>query len=181
MKKSKVTRQQLIQLILSHNDSKEDIQELVDVLVEKQIALNINKVTEERLTFGDRASDKLAEVAGSWYFIIGFATFMLLWISLNIYFLSGPFDPYPFILLNLILSSVAAAQAPIIMMSQNRQEDKDRIRSANNYKVDLKSELLLEDLHKKMESIIYSQKVIKEKLNIIENEFDDEKDMVELG
>lgn len=180
-KNNRVTRQQLIQLILSKKDSKDDIQNLVDLLVEKQIALNVNKVTEEKLTMGDRAADKLAEVAGSWNFIIFFIAFMFVWIVINVLMLANAVDPFPFILLNLMLSCVAALQAPIIMMSQNRQEDKDRIRSENNYKVDLKSELLLEDLHKKMDHILYSQKVIKEKLNIIENNTEEDDDLIELA
>jgi uncharacterized membrane protein len=181
-KKARLTRQQLIQLLLSQKDSKKDIEDLVDLLVEKQVSININREMKDKPTLGNMAADKLAEVAGSWYFILAFAGFMLFWIVFNVYWLSKPVDPYPFILLNLMLSCLAAVQAPIIMMSQNRQEYKDRIRSENNYKVDLKSELLLEDLHKKMDRIIYSQKVIKEKLNIIEDYVDgDEEDFVELS
>jgi len=179
VKKNKITRQQLIQLLLTHEDDKSDIQELVDLLFEQQVSLNVNKETEKTFTIGDRASDKLAEFAGSWRFIIGFAVFLAVWIMVNMA-LKTPMDPFPFILLNLILSTMAAIQAPIIMMSQNRQEDKDRIRSQNDYKVNLKSELLLEDLHKKMDKILYSQKVIKEKLNIIEDNMDNDDDFVEL-
>lgn len=170
--KTKITRQKLIQLLLSQKDTKEEIEELVDLLVEKQVSINITKEMNKKATLGEKASDKLAEIAGSWYFIFGFGVFMVIWIMFNIYFLSKPVDPYPFILLNLVLSCLAAIQAPIIMMSQNRQDQKDRIRSEHNYKVDLKSELLLEDLHKKMDRIIYSQKVIKEKLNVIEDYVD---------
>lgn len=181
-KKAKITRQKLIQLLLSQKDSKEDIEALVDLLVEKQVSINVNKEANAKLTIGDKASDKLAEVAGSWHFIIGFGVFMAIWIIFNMYWLNKPVDPYPFILLNLMLSCLAAIQAPIIMMSQNRQEQKDRLRSEHNYKVDLKSELLLEDLHKKMDRILYSQKVIKEKLNIIEDYVDgDDEDFVEIS
>lgn len=181
-KSGRLTRQQLIQLLLSKKDSKDEIQNLVDILVEKQVSININKAVDGKLSIGDRASDQLAAIAGSWKFIIVFLSLMTLWIVTNVYFLTKPVDPYPFILLNLALSCVAAIQAPIIMMSQNRQEAKDRIRSENNYKVDLKSELLLEDLHKKMDHILYSQKVIKEKLNIIETTIEeDDDDFVELA
>lgn len=181
-KKAKITRQKLIQLLLSQKDSKEEIEELVDLLVEKQVSINVNKENNAKLTIGDKASDKLAEVAGSWSFIIGFGVFMAIWIIFNMYWLSKPVDPYPFILLNLMLSCLAAIQAPIIMMSQNRQEQKDRLRSEHNYKVDLKSELLLEDLHKKMDRILYSQKVIKDKLNIIEDYVDgDDDDFIEIS
>ncbi len=181
-KKAKITRQKLIQLLLSQKDSKEEIEELVDLLVEKQVSINVNKESNSKLTMGDRASDKLAEIAGSWYFIIGFGLFMAIWVIFNMYWLNKPVDPYPFILLNLMLSCLAAIQAPIIMMSQNRQEQKDRLRSEHNYKVDLKSEILLEDLHKKMDRILYSQKVIKDKLNIIEDYVDgDDDDFVEIS
>ncbi len=110
-------------------------------------------------------SDKLAEFAGSWVFIIGFGIVLFAWIIANSFILKHPYDPYPFILLNLILSCLAAIQAPIIMMSQNRQEAKDRIRSKNDYKVNLKSELIIEDLHKKIDEL---QKLHQELLNKID-------------
>jgi uncharacterized membrane protein len=176
--KAKITRQKLIQLLLSQKDTKEEIEELVDLLVEKQVSINVTKELNKKITFGQKASDKLAEVAGSWYFIGGFGLFMLFWIIFNIYWLSQPVDPYPFILLNLVLSCLAAIQAPIIMMSQNRQEQKDRLRNEHNYKVDLKSELLLEDLHKKMDRILYSQRTIKDKLNVIEDYVDGDEESV---
>jgi uncharacterized membrane protein len=176
--KAKITRQKLIQLLLSQKDTKEEIEELVDLLVEKQVSINITKELSKKITLGQKASDKLAEIAGSWYFIFGFGLFMFFWIVFNIYWLSKPVDPYPFILLNLVLSCLAAIQAPVIMMSQNRQEQKDRLRNEHNYRVDLKSELLLEDLHKKMDKIIYSQKVIKEKLNVIEDYVDGDEESI---
>lgn len=166
---SKITRQKLIRLLLAQEDTQEEMDQLVDLLVENQVSVNINKELEKKENLGQRASNKLAETAGSWYFIIGFLLFIVFWIVYNIYWLTKPVDPYPFILLNLLLSCLAALQAPIIMMSQNRQNQKDRLRSDHNYKVDLKSELLLEDLHNKMDKIITSQKVIKDKLNIIED------------
>lgn len=110
-------------------------------------------------TFGQSVADKVATFGGSWRFIIIFGVFILLWISLNIYwFANKGFDPYPFILLNLILSCLAAIQAPIIMMSQNRQEDKDRDRSKKDYMINLKSELEVRALHEKIDHMmIYQQ------------------------
>jgi uncharacterized membrane protein len=109
-------------------------------------------------TLGQRVADKVATFGGSWTFIISFVIFLLLWISANVFILSNKgFDPYPFILLNLILSCVAALQAPVIMMSQNRQEEKDRERARNDYMVNLKSELEIRMLHEKLDHLILHQ------------------------
>lgn len=108
------------------------------------------------LTVGQRISDKLAEFGGSWTFILSFGSFMLFWVVLNVVILSSrAFDPFPFILLNLILSCLAALQAPIIMMSQNRQEDRDRRRAESDYKVNLKAELEIRHLHDKMDYLLH--------------------------
>lgn len=109
-------------------------------------------------TLGQRIADRVAAFGGSWTFIISFSLFLLLWITLNIFWLANKgFDPYPFILLNLILSCIAAMQAPVIMMSQNRQEEKDRERAKNDYMVNLKSELEIRMLHEKIDHLILSQ------------------------
>ena len=109
-------------------------------------------------TYGERIADKVAEFGGSWTFIISFSVFLLVWILLNIFWLANKaFDPYPFILLNLILSTIAAMQAPVIMMSQNRQEDKDRDRAKNDYMVNLKAEMEVRMLHEKIDHMIISQ------------------------
>ncbi len=109
-------------------------------------------------TFGQRVADKVATFGGSWTFIISFVVFLLAWIGCNVFILSNKgFDPYPFILLNLILSCVAALQAPVIMMSQNRQEEKDRERAKNDYMVNLKSELEIRMLHEKLDHLILHQ------------------------
>lgn len=101
-------------------------------------------------SFGERIADKVANFGGSWTFILSFLAFLMCWILLNIYWLSDKgFDPYPFILLNLLLSCIAALQAPVIMMSQNRQEDKDRKRAQNDYMINLKAELEIRTLHEK--------------------------------
>ena len=109
-------------------------------------------------TLGQKVADKVASFGGSWTFIISFACFILFWIVVNIVFLVNKgFDPYPFILLNLILSCLAALQAPIIMMSQNRQEEKDRERARNDYMVNLKSELEIRLLHEKIDHLVLHQ------------------------
>ena len=124
----------------------------------KILSEKIEEVIEEQLTFGDRLSDKVASFGGSWKFIIAFFSFMILWIILNVYLLGKKeFDPYPFILLNLLLSCLAAIQAPIIMMSQNRVEAKDRTRSEHDYKINLKSELEIQLLHKKIDHLLIHQ------------------------
>jgi uncharacterized membrane protein len=110
------------------------------------------------LTVGQRIADKVASFGGSWTFIISFGVFISLWIAVNVYWLLNKgFDPYPFILLNLLLSCLAALQAPVIMMSQNRQEEKDRERSKKDYMINLKSELEIRTLHEKIDHFIMDQ------------------------
>lgn len=113
---------------------------------------------EQILSAGQKIADKMAKFGGSWTFIISFGVFILIWISLNVYWLANKgFDPYPFILLNLILSCLAALQAPVIMMSQNRQEEKDRDRSKKDYMINLKSEIEIRTLHEKIDHFIMDQ------------------------
>jgi uncharacterized membrane protein len=119
---------------------------------------NIETQIEGKLTAGQRLADNIASFGGSWTFIVIFFAFILTWMAINIYILATkPFDPYPFILLNLILSCIAAIQAPIIMMSQNRQEQKDRQRSEQDYKVNLKAELEIKLLSEKIDHLIVHQ------------------------
>jgi uncharacterized membrane protein len=119
---------------------------------------NIEETIGETLTTGQKLADKIATFGGSWTFILTFFIVIILWISMNVWILaSKSFDPYPFILLNLILSCVAAIQAPIIMMSQNRKEHKDRIRSENDYKVNLKAELEIKLLSEKIDHMLVHQ------------------------
>lgn len=119
---------------------------------------NVEKEFHQELSFSDRLSDKLALFGGSWKFIIFFVIIIIAWIGLNaVILLSRPFDPYPFILLNLILSCVAALQAPIIMMSQRRQEARDRLRGMHDYKIDLKAELEIRNLHEKLDHLVTNQ------------------------
>ena len=122
------------------------------------ITLKNNNTVKELSKIGDILSDKIAIFGGSWRFIIIFFIILFAWILINSYLiLKKPFDPYPFILLNLILSCIAAIQAPIIMMSQNRQEKKDRIRSENDYKINLKSEIEIRTLHEKVDHLLLDQ------------------------
>lgn len=119
---------------------------------------NIQDEIEAELTFGQRIADKVAAFGGSWTFIITFFSFILIWMMINIWFLATrPFDPFPFILLNLILSCLAAIQAPIIMMSQNRQEQKDRQRGEHDYKINLKAELEIKLLSEKIDHLFVHQ------------------------
>jgi uncharacterized membrane protein len=122
------------------------------------LAANVEDEFAERRTIGERLSDGLATFGGSWGFLIGFGVVLSAWIALNVALADkGPFDPYPFILLNLVLSCIAAVQAPIIMMSQRRQEAKDRLRSENDYRVNLKAELEIRHLHEKMDHLLTRQ------------------------
>lgn len=122
------------------------------------LSQNIEQDIESDLSFGQKMADKIAEFGGSWMFIIFFFSFIVLWIGINVIaLLREPFDPFPFILLNLILSCLAAIQAPIIMMSQNRQEQKDRSRSEHDYKINLKAELEIRLLHEKIDHLIIHQ------------------------
>jgi uncharacterized membrane protein len=133
--------------------------DVIDKLTDYEtISINIYKEFEGELTFGQKVSDKIASFGGSWRFIFLFAFVLFVWISINSYaLLSRPFDPFPFILLNLILSCIAAIQAPVIMMSQNRQEARDRKRSEADYKINLKSELELRQLHQKVDHLLSQQ------------------------
>ena len=131
------------------------------------------------MTKGDKFADRLSEIAGSWTFIILFILFLLGWVILNTVIMSTEeaIDPYPFILLNLVLSCIAALQAPIIMMSQNRQAEKDSLRNQNDYRTDLKSELILESLHDQMNSILKNQKQILKYIKEQEEAKNEEKEL----
>ena len=132
---------------------------LIELLRDKPIAVDIDKQDKQSEKIGDKIADKLTAIAGSWPFIIGFSIFLILWIVLNVYIFKN-LDPYPFILLNLVLSCIAALQAPVIMMSQNRAAKKDSLRAQNDYRTDLKSELILEELHSEMKKILANQNKI---------------------
>ena len=134
-------------------------EEILTLLAGSKISENTEKETKKLYSFGQRAADKIAKFAGSWTFIFSFVGVLVAWMVINIIMVNA-FDPYPFILLNLVLSCVAAIQAPLIMMSQNRQEAIDRRRAENDYKVNLKSEFVIDELYKKTEQIYETQKKI---------------------
>ena len=123
---------------------------------------------DEKSTLGQRVADAVARFAGSWAFIFSFIAVMVLWMAGNVLLASRAFDAYPFILLNLVLSCIAAVQAPLIMMSQNRQEAKDRQRAENDYRVNLKNELIIDDLYRKLDRILENQQRIDQRLERLE-------------
>ena len=141
-------------------------EEIVELLADSKISVNTEK--ETRYTVGQRAADQIAKFAGSWAFIFSFTGVLIVWMVINGLLASRAFDPYPFILLNLVLSCVAAIQAPLIMMSQNRQEEKDRRRAENDYKVNLKTEIMIEDLHDRMNEILTCQESVLKRLKELE-------------
>ena len=146
----RTTKKEIVKMLLKNNSLDEkDEEELLDLLIDQPISIDVDKQEEAKMTFGDRVADKVSEIAGSWGFILCFCLFLIFWVILNSFILTGDtkIDGYPFILLNLLLSCIAALQAPIIMMSQNRQATKDSLRNQNDYRTDLKSELILEELH----------------------------------
>lgn len=161
------TKKEIVQMLLNNSLEEKDEEELLDLLVDQPISIDVDKQEEAKMSMGDRIADKLSEIAGSWTFIIIFIAFLVGWIILNTIILSKgeEIDPYPFILLNLVLSCIAAIQAPIIMMSQNRQAAKDSLRNQNDYRIDLKSELILEELHDKMDRILKNEKIILKYIN----------------
>lgn len=131
---------------------------LTSISNETTLADKIEFEDGEQYTFGQKLADKVASFGGSWTFIISFGVFLFIWIITNVFILvSRPFDPYPFIFLNLILSCIAALQAPVIMMSQNRQEEKDRSRAKKDYMINLKAELEIRMLHEKIDHLILHQ------------------------
>src|SRR5256886_9392601 len=134
-------------------------QEVIESLHEHEIlSSDIERQFEKKLTFGERLSDRIAEFGGSWKFLISFGAVIFVWIAANVVLLATrAFDPYPFILLNLILSCLAAVQAPVIMMSQNRAEARDRLRAENDYKINLKAELEIRHLHEKIDHLLRKQ------------------------
>ena len=129
-------------------------EEVLNLLADSKISEN---TAGETYTLGQRAADTIARFAGSWAFIFSFTGVLVLWMVINVVSAARAFDPYPFILLNLVLSCVAAIQAPLIMMSQNRQEEKDRRRAENDYKVNLKTEIMIEDLYDKVNLLLARQ------------------------
>jgi uncharacterized membrane protein len=149
----KLTKIDIIKNILDDVDQELLDDEIIDLVVSR----TVSKRVEEKMTFGQRAADKMAKIAGSWIFVLGFLIVLFTWIGINVLLAGHAFDPFPFILMNLILSCVAAIQAPVIMMSQNRQEEKDRARAENDYMVNLKAEIIIQDLHDKLDQLLNNQ------------------------
>ena len=166
MESNNINKRALVKKLLKQEFLEEQEDELIEMLIDKPISIDVDKIEDSNASFGDKVADKVAEVAGSWTFIICFGLFLAIWIIFNvIIFNNDSIDPYPFILLNLILSCLSALQAPLIMMSQNRQAKKDSLRSQNDYQVDLKSELILEDIHDYIVKIIKTQNEILKRLD----------------
>ena len=143
-------------------------EEVPNLLADSKISVSPES-EKEKYTLGQRAADVIAKFAGSWAFIFSFTGVLVLWMIVNTLLAAKAFDPFPFILLNLVLSCVAAIQAPLIMMSQNRQEEKDRRRAENDYKVNLKTEIMIEDIHGKMNRILARQAILMKLMKIDEN------------
>lgn len=148
-------------LLQTNNQNLNKLNEIVLKAIDEEQLLS-KKLSNDKLekpkSFGERLSDQVAQFGGSWRLIIIFSVFLAFWMALNVFWLSNKgFDPYPFILLNLILSTIAAIQAPVIMMSQNRKEDRDRRRAEDDYMVNLKSEIELRNLHEKIDLLMAEQ------------------------
>lgn len=140
-------------------NEKQELSSIFEAIRAKEtLAENINDTYDENSTFAQRLADKIAEFGWSWNFIILFLSIIVWWIAVNAYMKDTAFDPFPFILLNLFLSSIAALQAPVIMMSQNRQEHRDRIRAENDYRVNLKAEVEIRSLHDKLDHLLVQKR-----------------------
>lgn len=169
------SKKDIVKMLLKNKELDSiDEEALMEILFDEQIAIDVDRQAAENETWSDRLADKVTERCGSWAFIVTFTLILIAWMIANIliakYNDGSTFDPYPFILLNLVLSCVAALQAPIIMMSQNRAAKKDTLRSKNDYKTDLKSELILEELHFQMKEIQRNQNKLIRMLNEDKNE-----------
>ena len=159
-------RRKVIKELLDVTDREFTDEELIRQLT--MTGITQRAAQDEKSTLGQRAADAVARFAGSWAFIFSFIAVMVLWMAGNVLLASRAFDAYPFILLNMVLSCIAAVQAPLIMMSQNRQEAKDRQRAENDYRVNLKNELIIDDLHRKLDRILENQQRIDQRLERLE-------------
>ena len=159
-------RRKVIKELLDVTDREFTDEELIRQLT--MTGITQKAAQDEKSTLGQRAADAVARFAGSWAFIFSFIAVMVLWMAGNVLLASRAFDAYPFILLNLVLSCIAAVQAPLIMMSQNRQEAKDRQRAENDYRVNLKNELIIDDLYRKLDRILENQQRIDQRLERLE-------------
>ena len=173
-----IGKKEIVKMLLKNNELENDDEEqLMEILFNEPIAIDVDKASLEDETWKDRLADAVTAYCGSWGFIIWFTLIVLVWMIGNIILVKiygEAFDPYPFILLNLVLSCVSALQAPFIMMSQNRSAKKDSLRAKNDYKTDLKSELILEELHDEIKKLQNTQNKILRILN--EDKKEDKKD-----
>ena len=163
-KNNKNNKKKIIEELLHESDMEMTDEELIGEILSTKVTENYEKT--EKVSFGQKAADAVARFAGSWAFIFSFVAIMIIWMILNVILAANAFDAYPFILLNLVLSCIAAIQAPLIMMSQNRQEEKDRRRAENDYKVNLKTEIMIEDLYDKVNAIFALQKELLKELRL---------------
>ncbi len=163
-------KKKIIRELLQSSDKDLTDEELIDEILSTNVTESSNK--NEKASFGQKAADAVAKFAGSWAFIFSFVAVMAIWMIVNVLLATHAFDAYPFILLNLVLSCIAAIQAPLIMMSQNRQEAKDRKRAENDYRVNLKSEFVIDELYRKLEQVSENQKKI---LKLLEKPSDTDK------
>jgi uncharacterized membrane protein len=156
-----VYRARLVSEVLEGGIAEADSIESVvakSIAEQEMVSRNVNEEFDVKATLGQRLADRMASFGGSWTFIIIFMTVLIVWIAINtMALLSKPFDPYPYILLNLVLSCLAAIQAPVILMSQNRQEEKDRVRADHDYRVNLKAEFEIRSLHEKIDHMLVHQ------------------------
>lgn len=166
-------------IIISDEEERE---KQIHELIRGKRSLDINKELSKTLTLGERMADKIAKFAGSWSFLIYFSCVIIVWAIVNSrLILNKPIDPFPYVFLNLILGCIASIQAPIIMMSQNRESQKDRMRSENDYLINLKSEIILEDMHMKIDEIIKEQVLLKKELGDIMMEMEKNNIRLQLG
>ena len=165
--KTQSERQKIVKELLKNTDREFTDEELVEQLIDTKLTVRDNDKPE---TFGQKAADTVARFAGSWAFIFSFIALMVIWMIINLLLAVRAFDAYPFVLLNLVLSCIAAIQAPLIMMSQNRQEAKDRQRAENDYLVNLKNELIIDDLHKKLDRVLENEKHLLRKIEELEKQ-----------
>ena len=157
---NKNKKNEIVKMLLKRKEE-ENEEELIELLFDQPIAVDVDKLEKNNMKFKDKLADKITSIVGSWLFIILFGLLLVIWILVNILFVKSDNSS---LILNLFLSCVAAFQAPIIMMSQNRQAKKDSLRNQNDYRTDLKSELILEQLHDQIESIASNQRKILKKL-----------------
>lgn len=168
-------KEKLDRLRVTENEQLTKLNEIVLKAVEEEKLLSqkLYEFEDKNPSLSGKLADRMASFGGSWKFILTFGLFMIVWMAVNVYLLRKPFDPFPFILLNLLLSSLAAIQAPVIMMSQNRKEEKDRQRAVNDYLVNLKAEIEIRNLHQKIDLLMAEQmqtlfEIQKEQVNIME-------------